>query len=62
MIDNKRQAKINDLKSIALARCVDIFHDYELSEVNQLPPSVKGAWKIGRDLAALDDQHQLNWQ
>jgi len=42
----------DDLKSFALVRCHDIFNDYSHDEVRRMPPSIQGAWEVGRDIDA----------
>lgn len=44
----------DDLKELALSQCVDIYHDYDESEVNKFaPPSVQKAWEIGQKAAEI---------
>lgn len=41
---------LEDAKSIALKRCIDIYNDYEADEVKRwAPKSVQLAWETGRD-------------
>ena len=40
----------NALKKLALSWCLDIYNDYDESEIKNLPASVQGAWDIGKRL------------
>ena len=47
---NNIKWSLDDLKSFALARCIDIYEDYDSEEIKSEPPSVQGAWEIGKSL------------
>ena len=47
---------IEDLKSFALARCIDIFEDYDESEIKGESLSIRSAWEVGRDAVAARDK------
>jgi hypothetical protein len=42
---------IEDLKVFAGARCLDIFDDFDESEIGKQPGSVREAWKVGRAIS-----------
>jgi len=41
---------IDDLKSFAAARCIDIFNDFDKTEIAKETTSVREAWDIGRQI------------
>lgn len=48
-----------EMKTIALKRCIDIYNDYEEDEVRRWAPrSVQLAWETGRDF--LVEQIKVN--
>ena len=40
--------KIEDLKTLGLSNCLDIFRDFDSGEVAKMPKSVRLAWKTGK--------------
>lgn len=59
MTTQKDEARwtINDLKSFAAARCLDIFSAYDESEIGSESKSVQKAWDIGRQIQAIYANH-----
>jgi hypothetical protein len=42
---------IADLKVFAAARCLDIFDDFDESEIGTQTASMREAWKVGRAIS-----------
>jgi hypothetical protein len=50
-------SELDRLDVMARTQCVDIFRDYEESEVMKYaPPSVQKAWDIGKQLVSLEKE------
>ena len=39
-----------DWKAVVAAVCIDIFTDYDESEVRQMTPAIQRAWEVGKEL------------
>jgi len=42
---------VEDLKAFAGKVCIDIFNDFDATEIVLQPTSIRRAWDIGRELA-----------
>ena len=50
--------KIEDMKTLALSYCMDIFDDYSMAEMMQCTPAIQGAWRIGKEARAELSKHK----
>jgi len=46
----KYRMELDCLKILAVDICIDIYHDYDESELTQVAPSVQQAWLTGKSL------------
>lgn len=46
-------ARYEEEKISASRYCVDIFNDFDESEIKDFPPSIQGAWKSGKRITEL---------
>lgn len=49
-VENLETNCLEDLKYIALCTCIEIYDDFDITEINNMPESYKLAWEVGRSL------------
>lgn len=47
---------IDDMTTIAAARCIEVYEDFDKSEIGAQAASVREAWKIGQAISERGDR------